>query len=98
MGIRFVPWIIHRFKQLYAKYSSDSVSFDLRAILIFERVNCKHPLSNQPFRMCPDNKDFSLNLQWMSDLGKCCSLESHTKPELRCKRALRCSGPMEYYT
>ena len=65
-----MPWVIYRFQHLYKKYLEDSVSFDLRNILIFEARNCPGHVTGENIRACFENSNFQIDLQWMSDLGK----------------------------
>ena len=65
-----MPWVIHRFKALYAKYLEDSVSFDLRTILIYEARDCPDHVTGENVRACFGDSNFHIDLQWMSDLGK----------------------------
>ena len=74
LGIRKVPWVIHRFKELYKDYLEKSVSFDLRTILIFESRDCPDHVTGDNIRACFEDSNFRVDLQWMSDLGKCSSV------------------------
>ena len=65
-----MPWVLHRFKQLYKKYQSDYLSFDLRSFLVFDRWDRTKRVLQSNVRICYDEPEFDLDLQWMSELGK----------------------------
>ena len=69
-GLRFVPWILHHFGELYEKFKNDDLSFDLRDILVYDHRQRFERVSDSNVQMCYDHPEFTLDLKWVPALGK----------------------------
>ena len=72
LGVCFFPWILRRFDELYMEFAKTSHPFDLCSILVFDPEECPRLVSEESVRACHGHRDFLLEYEWMTRLGKPC--------------------------